>query len=94
MDSDSKTVLEKRLMENFKNNVANNIHVYCNRSCLKGSGLDMDFAYRNHIFCLFPTLGCNTITFIPQYGCEINSQFTSLGKVVNIDSTTAKQMIH
>jgi hypothetical protein len=54
----------------------------------------MACTYRYHIFCLFSTLGCNTVMFILQYGLEINSQFTCLGKVVNIDSTTAKQIIH
>ena len=94
MDSDSKTVLENKIMENFKNNVANNIHVYCNGSWLKRSGLDMAFTYGYHIFCLFSILGCKTVKFILQYGCEINSQFTSLGKVVYIDSTTEEQVVH
>jgi len=44
----------------------------------------MAFTYTYHIFCLFSILGCNTVMFILQYGCEINSQFTSLGKVVYI----------
>jgi len=54
----------------------------------------MAFTYGYHIFCLFSILGCKTVKFILQYGCEINSQFTSLGKVVYIDSTTEEQFVH
>jgi hypothetical protein len=32
--------------------------------------------------------------FILQYGCEINAQFQCFGKGVNVDSTTANQIIY